>query len=258
MRLSRVLALVVLSTTGLTAATHPPIPNAFRSSNPHRYDPIWISSKAVLDGSGTLRPDAISEDDMMPLNAIVSRHQNSRELRDAAVGAASSDECDVRLAPPFDDARDLGSTPTWQAVTETRAPFYSGTVTDAEEGLYSGMPFTVFQVRVARTSDPSSPEYVYILYPRGAFKLGSTRICASSAGFADAPSISDTVFFVTNESVDPGGFLFRIGADRLFVSHGQRLIRPPRLARDPELKGIDTVRELESLFAERERGARIR
>jgi len=243
-----------LSSTVITATPPPPIPISFQSINPNASQPVWVAARNVVDSTGTLRPDALPPDRARVIEVSLSSERDRRARAAHAASSAAVDDCDVRFAAPMDDAPSLGGTPTWDLIVKTCAPYYVGTVMAEEEGVYSGIPFTVYQVQVSRTSAPSAPRYVYLLYPRGSFKYKSARICTAPAGFADGPSISDRVFFVTNEAVDTGGVLFRVGADRLFVEHGGKLLRPRHLAREPELTDVRTAESLGTLFSRRAAG----
>jgi hypothetical protein len=248
MKLRIVPFVAALSSTAIAAAA-PPIPSSFQSANAYASEPVWVSSKDVLDSTGTLRTEALSQSRAHIIDLSLANERDRRARIAQRAGTLAVDDCDVRFGAPVDDAPTLGGTPTWDLIVKSAAPYYVGTVTAEDEGLYSGIPFTVYQVRVTRTSAPASPEYVYLLYPRGSFKYKSARICTAPAGFADAPSISDRVFFVTNEAVDSAGILFRIGADRLFVEHGGKLLRPRHLENDAELRDVVSAEMLATLFS---------
>lgn len=244
-------ALLSTAVLGAPAPAPPPIPASFRSANPNADEPVWISAKEVLDSTGTLRTETLPQGRAHVIDLSLANERNRRARMPHRAGSLAVDDCDVRFGPPVDDAPTLGGTPAWDLIVKTGAPYYVGTVTAEDEGLYSGIPFTVYQIQVTTTSAPASPDYVYLLYPRGAFKYKSARICTSAAGYADAPSISDRVFFVTNEAVDSARVLFRVGADRLFVEHRGKLLRPRHLEKEPSVAGVLSAEKLGTLFAER-------
>lgn len=227
------------------AINAPPIPESFTSRNHYRSAPAWVSARTALDESGKLRPKAVPDGEHTRLT-VMADDARRRAASAASVEKATGD-CDVIFGNPMDEAPDMGASLSWDEIAKRaeRGQYYGGTVVGTEVGLYSGIPFTVLQVRVEKSTAQSAPSYVYVLYPNGSMIIQSTRYCTKPFGYAASAAKGDRLFFVARETVDDDGVLFRVAPDRLFVQHGSDLLAPPRLKRDPVVASARDIRDLE-------------
>ncbi len=196
------------------------IPSRFESTNPYRAAPIWISATEAIDAEGKLRPRSIAPSDETVLKLAFQRYKRS------------SDECEVVLQLPVDDAPGMDATQSWEELRAkaARGIVVSGEVTEMTVGLYAGIPATLLKVE-PRKSNRDLPYFAYVVYPRGAVTIEGRRLCTREPGYADLPKPGDRILFIASEPIDPSGMLFRPPPELIFYQHFGRLVPSPAAER---------------------------
>lgn len=180
--------------------------------------PVWVSEREAFEPDGSLRKDRFPESVRNDLDRL--RALNGTE--DCRLFSGSE--------PEIFQARD-----TTDALLRHSRVILAGDVVASEQGFLSGMPGTLYAVKVSRRVKtlPGFNHHVVHLFVNDARIVTSTGlICARNFSEIPTPKAGDRVlFFSYFDPFDANGTLFSVDLRTQLVveSHG-RIARPKSLA----------------------------
>lgn len=238
----KLLSAATLLITVSVAAAGTEIPEHFRSRNPHRKAPLWISARVALDRD-ILRAGALAEHE----NAALRKHVRGAAARRsvAAVQTTVTGKCEITFGALFDDAP-MPASSTLDDVRRYASAHLvvEGVVVGSDIGLYAATPFTVVQVRVTHASKAGAPRTAYLLFPKGTLAVDGVTLCTSDPRYGEVPIAGDKLLFIAGTSVDADGTLFRLPAEHIFVSHDGTVAAARRLRAEIQDATLAELREL--------------
>ncbi|MCU1244474.1 MAG: hypothetical protein JWN02_384 [Acidobacteria bacterium] len=235
------LALATLFLLALLPASAQQIPSEFRSRNPYRRAPAWVSAASAIE-AGQIVPGRLTEHEMAGLHRTIL----AASPKEAPASPSAGDSrCDVTFGALFDDAPMVTPQSLGDLRRQAQRGFTAaGPVIGSDIGFYSGTPFTVLQILVNRVSGKKNLRIAYLLIPVGSVNVSGVTLCTSDPRYPETPAVGDEVLFVADDAIDAEGQLFRLPAEQIFFTHAERLVAPTRFRKTGEAMSVGSLDEV--------------
>lgn len=204
--------------------------------------PAWTAARATAGPGGELQLDRLPEEARFRIETIRSRR-----------GPAESKAC-LELGPIITDLRPGTVLPQeFDDLVKNSLAILRGRVVGMEPGFFNTEAGLLLKVKIQdrlKSSDRFwNGPHVFVYYPRGDFRVGSTSICKRDPRWPVVPDLGDELLLFPHVSpIDPEGNTMDTDTSNFEVvlEHAGGLVPPDRLRRDPVFQAFDTVEALAS------------